>query len=369
MSESEPLNEPKSRPSNLITFPGTLNFVADEPSEDALLIGRLEFGSLDESFLDLMEGRPKIPEPDMSGESSLSLYLREISQRPLLSAEDEIELAKQIEDGNLAKEETIIKDILDPEQKRQLNEKIQLGNSARLILTESNLRLVVSVARKYMGRGLPLQDLLQEGNIGLTRGVEKYDWRRGYRFSTYAYWWIRQAVSRSVADQARTVRLPVHVIENLNNLYRAAKELSQEYGRDPTTEEIAGRTGLEVDRVRQLFQAAMVPVSLETPVGEEEDSTLANMIADANADLPPDVAEANNLSETLNEALRTHLTPREAQVLRRRFGLIDGQVRTLGEVGEELDMSRERARQIESEAIRKLRSNLPFIRKFRNYVD
>lgn len=308
------------------------------------------------------------PAEELAPDSPAALYLREISQRPLLTAEEEVKLAQQREAGEEAKEK-LARHVIDPPDREKLEEVVRIGEAARKRLVESNLRLVVSVARKYMGRGLLFLDLIQEGNIGLQRGVEKYDWRRGFRFSTYAYWWIRQAISRAVADQARTIRLPVHIIEQLTRLYNTARELHQEYGREPTPVEIGERLGLEPEKVREAFRAAKVPISLETPVGEEEESTLADLIADAGARAPAEEAEEEVLSDMLEEALRQHLTPREAQVLRMRFGLDDGQVRTLGEVGDELDISRERARQIESEAIRKLRAAVPFMKQFRDYVE
>lgn len=308
------------------------------------------------------------PAEELAPDSPAALYLREISQRPLLTAEEEVTLAKQREAGEEAKE-LIRQGVDETTERERLDELVRVGDAARRRLVESNLRLVVSVARKYMGRGLLFLDLIQEGNIGLQRGVEKYDWRRGFRFSTYAYWWIRQAISRAVADQARTIRLPVHIIEQLTRLYNTARELHQEFGREPTPVEIGERLGLEPEKVREAFRAAKVPISLETPVGEEEESTLADLIADAAARAPAEEAEEEVLAQMLDEALRQHLTPREAQVLRMRFGLEDGQVRTLGEVGDELDISRERARQIESEAIRKLRTAVPFMKRFRDYVE
>jgi len=308
------------------------------------------------------------PADELAPDSAAALYLREISQRPLLTAEEEVTLAKQREAGEAAKLR-ITEGVTDPEERERLDDDIRVGEAARKRLVESNLRLVVSVARKYMGRGLLFLDLIQEGNIGLQRGVEKYDWRRGFRFSTYAYWWIRQAISRAVADQARTIRLPVHIIEQLTRLYNTARELHQELGREPTAAEIGERLSMDPEKIREAFRAAKVPISLETPIGEEEESTLADLIADAAARAPSEEAEEGLLADMLDEALRRHLTPREAQVLRMRFGLEDGQVRTLGEVGDELDISRERARQIEAEAIRKLRTTVPFMKQFRDYVD
>jgi RNA polymerase primary sigma factor len=305
---------------------------------------------------------------ELAPDSPAALYLREISQRPLLTAEEEVQLAKEREAGEVAKEKVASGDFTASDRD-ELDEIIRVGDAARRRLVESNLRLVVSVARKYMGRGLLFLDLIQEGNIGLQRGVEKYDWRRGFRFSTYAYWWIRQAISRAVADQARTIRLPVHIIEQLTRLYNTARELHQEYGREPTAAEIADRLGIEPEKVREAFRAAKVPISLETPIGEEEESTLADLVADAAARAPAEEAEDEVLAHTLGKALDRHLTSREAQVLRMRFGLDDGQARTLGEVGDELDISRERARQIEAEALRKLRTAVPFMRQFRDYVE
>ncbi len=307
------------------------------------------------------------PPEEIPPESPAALYLREISQTPLLTAEEEIALAKQLEAGKAAARKLAEGDV-SPEERARLEEAVQAGEAARKRLIESNLRLVVSVARKYMGRGLLFLDLVQEGNIGLQRAVDKYDWRRGFRFSTYAYWWIRQAISRAVADQARTIRLPVHVIEQLTRQYNTARQLHQELGREPTAEEIAEALGVEPERIREAFRAAKVPISLETPIGDEEESTVADFVADVTAATPAEEAEETLFAQSLDEALNRHLTPREAAVLRLRFGLTDGQPRTLGEIAEELGISRERVRQIEGEAIHKLRRAASFQRQFRDYA-
>jgi RNA polymerase primary sigma factor len=311
---------------------------------------------------------PATPPDDLTPDSPASIYLREISKTPLLTAEEEIELAKQLEAGEAARK-ALVHDAVDESDRARLEEAVRTGDAARKRLIESNLRLVVSVARRYIGRGLLFLDLVQEGNIGLQRAVEKYDWRRGFRFSTYAYWWIRQAVSRAVADQARTIRLPVHVIEQLTRQYNTARDLHQELGREPTAVEIAERLNVEPERIREAFRAAKVPISLETPISDEDESTVADLIADTAAHAPAQAAEQEVLAETLDEALGEHLSPREAQVLRLRFGLADGQPRTLGEIAEDVGISRERVRQIEAEALRKLRATGPFRKQFRDYVE
>src|SRR5579875_3490901 len=292
------------------------------------------------------------PAEELTAESPAALYLREISATPLLTAEEEIALAQQLEAGKAAQRRLERGDFA-PEERAQLEQLVQQGEAARKRLIESNLRLVVSVARKYLGRGLLFIDLVQEGNIGLQRAVDKFDWRRGFRFSTYAYWWIRQAISRAVADQARTIRLPVHVIEQLTRVYDTMQALHQELGREPTVAEIAARLGVEPERVREAFQAARVPISLDTPLTEEEEATVADFIADLTARSPAEVAEEQVLTHTLDEALRRYLTPREARVLQLRFGLAGEAPRTLTEIAAEVGVSRERVRQIEAEALAK----------------
>ncbi len=297
-----------------------------------------------------------------------ALYLREISRTPLLTAEEEVTLAKELEAGKAARAR-LDAGVTDPAERERLEAEVQVGEAARKRLIESNLRLVVSVARKYLGRGMSFLDLVQEGNIGLQRGVDKFDWRRGFRFSTYAYWWIRQAVSRAVAEQSRTIRLPVHIVEQLTKLYNTARELEIQLGRPPTPAEIGERMGIDADRVSEAFRAARVPISLETPIGEEQESTLADLIADASSPAPSEQAEDEVLHQMLDRSLRERLTQREAEVLRLRFGLGDNRERTLAEVGQELGISRERARQLETEALRKLRRDMPFKQRFKEYVE
>lgn len=255
------------------------------------------------------------------------MYLKEIGRVPLLTAEEEVELAKRIEAG-------------DEEAKREL--------------AEANLRLVVSIAKRYVGRGMLFLDLIQEGNLGLIKAVEKFDYRKGYKFSTYATWWIRQAITRAIADQARTIRIPVHMVETINKLIRVSRQLLQELGREPTPEEIATEMDLSVERVREIMKIAQEPVSLETPIGEEEDSHLGDFIEDQDSPAPAEAASFLMLKEELKDALDT-LTPREERVLRLRFGLDDGRSRTLEEVGQVFGVTRERIRQIEAKALRKLR--------------
>ena len=268
------------------------------------------------------------------------MYLKEIGRVPLLKADEEVELAKRMQEG-------------DEEAKNQL--------------AEANLRLVVSIAKRYVGRGMLFLDLIQEGNLGLLKAVEKFDYKKGFKFSTYATWWIRQAITRAIADQARTIRIPVHMVETINKLVRVSRQLLQELGTDPTPEQIGAVMDLAPDRVREIQKVAQEPVSLETPIGEEEDSHLGDFIEDEDAPAPDEAASYILLKEQLEEVLET-LTPREAKVLRLRFGLDDGRSRTLEEVGQEFGVTRERIRQIEAKALRKLR-HPSRSRKLKDYLD
>ena len=279
--------------------------------------------------------------PDgISIEDPVRMYLKEIGKVPLLTADEEIELAKRMSEG-------------DEEAKKRL--------------AEANLRLVVSIAKRYVGRGMLFLDLIQEGNLGLIKAVEKFDYQKGFKFSTYATWWIRQAITRAIADQARTIRIPVHMVETINKLIRVSRQLLQELGREPLPEEIAKELEMPVERVREILKISQEPVSLETPIGEEEDSHLGDFIQDDNVPVPAEAAAATLLKEQLNEVLDT-LTEREQKVLRLRFGMNDGRARTLEEVGKEFDVTRERIRQIEAKALRKLR-HPSRSRKLRDYLD
>lgn len=280
-----------------------------------------------------------VPE-GVSIEDPVRMYLKEIGKVPLLSAEREIELAKRMEEG-------------DEDAKKEL--------------AEANLRLVVSIAKRYVGRGMLFLDLIQEGNLGLIKAVEKFDYHKGYKFSTYATWWIRQAITRAIADQARTIRIPVHMVETINKLIRVSRQLLQELGREPLPEEIAKELDMPVERVREILKISQEPVSLETPIGEEEDSHLGDFIQDDNVPVPAEAAAQTLLKEQLDEVLDT-LTEREQKVLRLRFGMNDGRARTLEEVGKEFDVTRERIRQIEAKALRKLR-HPSRSRKLKDYLD
>jgi RNA polymerase primary sigma factor len=306
----------------------------DAPSEELESIQEGGEDAVDTEDIDLT-----VPD-SVNIEDPVRMYLKEIGKVPLLTAEEEIELAKRMEEG-------------DEEAKKRL--------------AEANLRLVVSIAKRYVGRGMLFLDLIQEGNLGLIKAVEKFDYNKGFKFSTYATWWIRQAITRAIADQARTIRIPVHMVETINKLIRVSRQLLQELGREPTPEEIAERMEIPVERVREIIKISQEPVSLETPIGEEEDSHLGDFIQDDNVPVPADAAAFTLLKEQLTDVLAT-LTERERKVLRLRFGLDDGRARTLEEVGKEFNVTRERIRQIEAKALRKLR-HPSRSRKLKDYLD
>jgi len=305
----------------IIPEPGEEEEVLEKTTEDNLHGDAEEEDAEEEVEVDL-----SVPE-GVGIDDPVRMYLKEIGRVPLLSAEEEVKLAKRMEQG-------------DEEAKRRL--------------AEANLRLVVSIAKRYVGRGMLFLDLIQEGNLGLIKAVEKFDYQKGFKFSTYATWWIRQAITRAIADQARTIRIPVHMVETINKLIRISRQLLQELGREPVPEEIAAQMDIPVERVREIMKIAQEPVSLETPIGEEEDSHLGDFIPDEDAPAPAEAASFILLKEQLEEVLET-LTPREEKVLRLRFGLDDGRTRTLEEVGQEFGVTRERIRQIEAKALRKLR--------------
>lgn len=318
-----------------------------------------------------------VPE-GVSVEDPVRMYLKEIGKVPLLSADEEIELAQNMEDGAVAIEKiNVLKGCLDgasEEEKAEIKEEIKTlqrdvdkGADAKKRLAEANLRLVVSIAKRYVGRGMLFLDLIQEGNLGLIKAVEKFDYKKGYKFSTYATWWIRQAITRAIADQARTIRIPVHMVETINKLIRVSRQLLQELGREPSPEEIAKEMNMPVERVREILKISQEPVSLETPIGEEEDSHLGDFIKDDNVPVPADAAAFTLLKEQLEEVLGT-LTEREQKVLTLRFGLEDGRARTLEEVGKEFNVTRERIRQIEAKALRKLR-HPSRSRKLKDYLE
>ena len=285
----------------------------------------------------------------------VKMYLKEIGKVNLLTPEEELSLAKRMADGETAKEQLEeIGEEIDEDTKKQIDLLIADGEKAKKSLAEANLRLVVSIAKRYVGRGMLFLDLIQEGNLGLIKAVDKFDYTKGYKFSTYATWWIRQAITRAIADQARTIRIPVHMVEPINKLVRVSRQLVQELGREPTPEELAKELNMPVDKVREISKISQEPVSLETPIGEEEDSHLGDFIPDEDAPAPSEAASFVLLKEQLGAVLET-LSEREAKVLRLRFGLDDGRARTLEEVGKEFDVTRERIRQIEAKALRKLR--------------
>ena len=313
--------------------------IQDNDMDDLIMSDEEEMNLSEEDEVDMENIDLSVPE-GVSIEDPVRMYLKEIGKVPLLTADEEISLAKRMENGD---------------------------ENAKKRLAEANLRLVVSIAKRYVGRGMLFLDLIQEGNLGLIKAVEKFDYRKGYKFSTYATWWIRQAITRAIADQARTIRIPVHMVETINKLIRVSRQLLQELGREPQPEEIAKEMNMSVDRVREILKISQEPVSLETPIGEEEDSHLGDFIQDDNVPVPADAAAFTLLKEQLVEVLGT-LTEREQKVLRLRFGLDDGRARTLEEVGKEFNVTRERIRQIEAKALRKLR-HPSRSRKLKDYMD
>ena len=346
--------------------------ITDDDSDDEIL---LEVDDEDEIEVEKID----LSVPDgVSIEDPVRMYLKEIGKVPLLSAEEEIELAKNMEAGAVAKEKIAIlksrEENATEEELEEIKEEIKnlqkdldAGDEAKKRLAEANLRLVVSIAKRYVGRGMLFLDLIQEGNLGLIKAVEKFDYRKGYKFSTYATWWIRQAITRAIADQARTIRIPVHMVETINKLIRVSRQLLQELGREPSPEEIAAEMNMPVERVREILKISQEPVSLETPIGEEEDSHLGDFIQDDNVPVPADAAAFTLLKEQLEEVLGT-LTEREQKVLTLRFGLEDSRARTLEEVGKEFNVTRERIRQIEAKALRKLR-HPSRSRKLKDYLE
>ena len=284
------------------------------------------------------------------------MYLKEIGKVDLLSPEEEVTLAERMQKGNEAAERIANEgDAIPAEERAQLEKDIKLGDRAKKRLAEANLRLVVSIAKRYVGRGMLFLDLIQEGNLGLIKAVEKFDSTKGFKFSTYATWWIRQAITRAIADQARTIRIPVHMVETINRMRQATNQLVYQNGHEPTPEELAKAMDMSVERVREIQRMAQEPASLESPVGEEEDSSLGDFVADENAEAPGKAADRAMVAQQINQALKS-LTPREEKVIRLRFGLDDGRPRTLEEVGRDFGVTRERVRQIEAKAIRKLHS-------------
>ena len=368
--------------------------IDDSPSDDELM-DEEESNEADKDLnidMDAVADSVNIEDP-------VRMYLKEIGKVPLLTADEEIDLAKRMEAGNWAEElfrktgaktpDAIAKtpddaawdeakltelgfkgealDVLKDKTNRELKGMIASGKEAKNRLAEANLRLVVSIAKRYVGRGMLFLDLIQEGNLGLIKAVEKFDYRKGFKFSTYATWWIRQAITRAIADQARTIRIPVHMVETINKLVRVSRQLLQELGREPTPEEIAKEMGIPVERVREIIKISQEPVSLETPIGEEEDSHLGDFIQDDNVPVPAEAAAFSLLQDQLQEVLDT-LTDREQKVLRLRFGLDDGRARTLEEVGKQFNVTRQRIRQIEAKALRKLR-HPSRSRKLKDYLD
>ena len=345
---------------------GSEDFLADLPDEDGEP-AMDEIAEIEEE--ELVD--PNTLVDSFNIDDPVRMYLKEIGKVPLLTADQEVELATVMSAGReaearVAQAEEDGKTIPEAEM-AELKKQIKAGEKAKQQLAEANLRLVVSIAKRYVGRGMLFLDLIQEGNLGLIKAVEKFDYTKGYKFSTYATWWIRQAITRAIADQARTIRIPVHMVETINKVIRVSRQLLQELGHDPSPEEISAEMNMPVDKVREILKIAQEPVSLETPIGEEEDSHLGDFIPDDDAPVPAEAASQTLLKEQLADVLKT-LTPREEKVLRLRFGLEDGRPRTLEEVGKEFNVTRERIRQIEAKALRKLR-HPSRSKKLRDFLD
>ena len=332
---------------------GAEDFLADLPDDDGEPAME-EIAEIEEE--ELVD--PNTLVDSFNIDDPVRMYLKEIGKVPLLTADQEVELATTMSAGREAEERVAQAEadgeVLSDEELAQLKKQIKAGEKAKQSLAEANLRLVVSIAKRYVGRGMLFLDLIQEGNLGLIKAVEKFDYTKGYKFSTYATWWIRQAITRAIADQARTIRIPVHMVETINKVKKVSSQLLHKNGHEPTAEEISLELAMPVDKVREIMRVAQEPVSLETPIGEEEDSHLGDFIPDDDAPAPADAASHTLLKEQLEDVLSS-LTEREAKVLRLRFGLEDGRPRTLEEVGKEFDVTRERIRQIEAKALRKLR--------------
>lgn len=367
--------------SELMEAVDDLNLESDQMDQlyDSLEALNIEIGSEEDLLPDLTNDEPAADEiaeveeeelvdpntlvNNFSIDDPVRMYLKEIGKVPLLTPNEEVALAQAMAAGNEAQEKLADLDArreagetidIPEEEMKQLKADLKAGESAKQKLAEANLRLVVSIAKRYVGRGMLFLDLIQEGNLGLIKAVEKFDYTKGYKFSTYATWWIRQAITRAIADQARTIRIPVHMVETINKVIRVSRQLLQELGHDPTPNEIAAEMNMPVEKVREILKIAQEPVSLETPIGEEEDSHLGDFIPDEGASEPSEAASFTLLKEQLMDVLST-LTPREEKVLKLRFGIEDGRTRTLEEVGKEFNVTRERIRQIEAKALRKLR--------------
>jgi RNA polymerase primary sigma factor len=378
--ESEPAPLPEvvvPTPSNGAAADAPVAVVVS-PEMATVIVDEEDFGDEDSKHrarLRTIASREALRMSGTTGGSSdpVRMYLKEIGRVPLLSAQEEVDLAKRIEQGMIGAEKLADLEAsgelleLDFAERRRLERLVAQGERAKSELTQANLRLVVSIAKRYVGRGMLILDLIQEGNLGLMRAVEKFDYTKGFKFSTYATWWIRQAITRAIADQARTIRIPVHMVESINKVHRVQRQMIQELERDPTIEELADKVDMTPTRVREIMRISQDPLSLDSPVGEEDDSNLADFIEDQQADAPAEMAAKMMLNSAVEEALQ-ELNDREKQVVRMRFGLDDGQARTLEEVGREFGVTRERIRQIESKTLAKLR-HPHRSQKLRDYLD